>query len=270
MAESKAPEPFENASKAQSFDRKGGVDDSDNRGRGFDNTEVVAPERGKSRGGTRGGKPNQASTDIGLSAPVTQNLDAEIEKCDGSDIMTQQLLGDLITKPKLTEKLLSKPPFRFLHDVIMEVIRSTGFASGLYTDLECDSANVTDKNQKMTFLEKIIKVVGVQLNTLVEAKPARIVAGLDPQTTNNFLQLLAVAAKHMPDSSKSVRTVLDQFSDGQSAPPELSKPEPVATPAAAPKQVEQPIASESKSSRQVMKFYYIFILLILLRFVFTS
>ena len=36
----------------------------------------------------------------------------------------------------------------------------------------------------MDFLEKIIKVVGVQLNTLVEARPAKIVAGLDVQVSN--------------------------------------------------------------------------------------
>lgn len=176
----------------------------------------VAPERGKSRGGTRGGKPNQASSDIGLSGinSMAPKLDAEIEKCDGSEAMTQQLLGELITRPKLTEKLLQKPPFRFLHDIVMEVIRATGFAKGLYNDFESDSANVADKNAKMQFLEKIIKVVGVQLNTLVEARPVKIVAGLDPQSTNTFLQLLAVAAKHVPDSTNAVRTTLEQFTEG--------------------------------------------------------
>lgn len=188
---------------------------------------VVAPERGKSRGGTRGGKPNQATADTGLSglnSAMAPKLDAEIEKCDGSDAMTQQLLGELITRPKLTEKLLQKPPFRFLHDIVMEVIKATGFGRGLYSDFECDSANVADKNQKMNFLEKIIKLVGVQLNTLVEARPNRIVAGLDPQNTNSFLQLLAVAAKHMPDSTSAVRTVLEQFGDG-SAPSQDAKPD---------------------------------------------
>ncbi len=147
---------------------------------------------------------------------MAPKLDGEIEKCDGSEAMTQQLLGELITRPKLTEKLLSKPPFRFLHDVVMEVIRATGFGRGLYTDFETDSQNVADKNQKMAFLEKIIKLVGVQLNTLVEARPNRIVAGLDPQITNNFLQLLAIAAKHMPDSTNGVRVVLEQFNEGGS------------------------------------------------------
>lgn len=37
---------------------------------------------------------------------------------------TQELLGRVIRKPPLTERLLSKPPFRYLHDVIREVRQS--------------------------------------------------------------------------------------------------------------------------------------------------
>ena len=55
---------------------------------------------------------------------------------------TQESLGKYVKKPPLTEKLLNKPPFRFLHDVITALIRETGILEGLYTDSESKSENV--------------------------------------------------------------------------------------------------------------------------------
>lgn len=217
--------------------------------------EMIAPERGKSRGGTRGGKPNVAAPDSGLGGGMggsfAPNLDREIERCDGSEATTQLLLGEVITRPKLTEKLLAKPPFRFLHDVVMEVIRSSGFASNLYTEEETDSANVSDKTQKILFLEKIIKVVGLQLNTLVVANPSKIVAGRDPQDTNNFLQLLAVAVRNVPDSTAAVRTVLEGLDGGGSVEAPVSVPK--ASAGHAPVDAKRDEDSRSPPARQVKK-----------------
>lgn len=169
-------------------------------------------ERGKSRGGTRGGKPQQHSTDVGLGGmggPSQMNLDGDVEKCNGDVSLTIEMLSAIITKPKLSEKLLGKPPFRFIFDIIMAVRAATGFANGLFSPDEEDGKAITDKQAKMMYLEKITKLVGIQLNTMVEARPAKIVAGLDAHLTNQFLQLLAVCGQKTPDSAASVGQVLD-------------------------------------------------------------
>ena len=44
-----------------------------------------------------------------------EELDAQIIQ------QTQETLGKFIKKPPLTDKLLRKPPFKFLHDVVTSV-----------------------------------------------------------------------------------------------------------------------------------------------------
>lgn len=69
--------------------------------------------------------------------------------------------GGLISKPKMTDKLLQKPPFRFLHDTISAVTTTTGYGDSLYGDGELDSAAITDKQAKINYLEKMFNLVGI-------------------------------------------------------------------------------------------------------------
>lgn len=52
------------------------------------------------------------------------------------------LLGRIVNKPPLTAKLLSKPPFRYIHDLFSELQIASGWAEGLYTEIEKNSDNV--------------------------------------------------------------------------------------------------------------------------------
>merc|ERR1712118_116251 len=121
----------------------------------------------------------------------------------------QETLGTLITKPKMTEKYLKKPPFRFLHDIVMEVTRASNFGQGLYSAEESDAAQLQDKQAKVDFLNKAISCVSFALNEKVDVSANKIVAGLEADKTNNFLQKLHLAATTCtgPDQAKSDEAV---------------------------------------------------------------
>ncbi|KAG7466792.1 hypothetical protein MATL_G00146110 [Megalops atlanticus] len=121
---------------------------------------------------------------------------------------TQDTLGKVIKKPPLTEKLLSKPPFRYLHDIFSEVIRTTGFMKGLYTEAELKSDNVKDKDAKIAFLQKAIDVVTLVSGESLAVKPARVVAGHEPERTNELLQAIGRCCLSKLSSEDAVRRVL--------------------------------------------------------------
>ncbi|RMX45518.1 hypothetical protein pdam_00008414 [Pocillopora damicornis] len=132
---------------------------------------------------------------------------------------TQDTLGKVIKKPPLTEKLLGKPPFRFLHDIITEVVRNTGFLKGLYTADEMDSAKVKEKEAKILFLQKAIDVVGMITGQL-SVRPSKIVAGHEPEKTNEFLQAMGTAILH---KEKNQEKNLDSRTGSGSRDKEKSK-----------------------------------------------
>ncbi|XP_017895665.1 PREDICTED: TRAF3-interacting protein 1 isoform X2 [Capra hircus] len=139
---------------------------------------------------------------------------------------TQEALGKVIRRPPLTEKLLNKPPFRYLHDIITEVIRMTGFMKGLYTDIEMKSDNVKDKDAKISFLQKAIDVVVIVSGEPLSAKPARIVAGHEPERTNELLQRIGKCCLSKLSSDDAVKRVLaGEKGDTKGRPSLTSRPQ---------------------------------------------
>ncbi|XP_065360149.1 TRAF3-interacting protein 1 [Calliphora vicina] len=126
---------------------------------------------------------------------------------------TQETLGKYVKKPSLTEKLLRKPPFRFLHDVFSVVIRDTGCFVGLYTPEELKYDNIKDRDDKMKFLQKIIDVVKFTTGSSLAVRTSKIVAGHEPEKTNELLQLMGEIIEKKLDW----QTALEQVLSGKSA-----------------------------------------------------
>ncbi|GFT03736.1 TRAF3-interacting protein 1 [Nephila pilipes] len=134
---------------------------------------------------------------------------------------TQEILGGVIRKPPLSEKSLKKPPFRFLYDIITNVLKTSGFYKGLYTPAELQSENVKDREAKILFLQKAVDVLALVTNQPINLKPAKVVAGHEPQKTNLFLQILGTAVKSKLDSKEAVEKVLN--GKGQTSPTKALK-----------------------------------------------
>lgn len=90
-----------------------------------------------------------------------------------------------------------------------EVQRNTGYALHLFDEEEKTSANIKDKAAKVRYLTKIITCVAIDSEVGsspdVLARPLKIVAGLEPERTNAFLQALARCAKRGDGESAARR-----------------------------------------------------------------
>jgi len=112
-----------------------------------------------------------------------------------------RVLQPIFTRPKLRGRLLQKPPFRFIHDIVMAIVKeSTTFPTSLiFSDVELDSSTFKDNKQaKLAFLDKLISLVNSCRESPVEVHSRNIVAGVQPVAT---LSLLVAFGKLAQDDS---------------------------------------------------------------------
>ncbi|CDW54622.1 TRAF3 interacting protein 1 [Trichuris trichiura] len=127
---------------------------------------------------------------------------------------TQKALRHLVDKTPLTEKLLSRPPFQYIRSIVASVIRSTGYMANLFSNADLYSKELVNKEFKLLFLRNVIAAVEQTLNKTVEAKPGKIIAGLEPEVTNKFLQDLAEAAiKHRRRKKSQEKELVTEHAD---------------------------------------------------------
>ncbi|ETO34824.1 hypothetical protein RFI_02263 [Reticulomyxa filosa] len=110
-------------------------------------------------------------------------------------LRTQKTLGTLIEKPRLLDKLLTRPPFRFLHDIVKSLAHSTGFPGQFLSEADLSSENIKDAQFKKDFLTKLIQIVSATIDEDLtrRVKVKKIIAGVDPEQTNYLLFCLAKA-----------------------------------------------------------------------------
>jgi hypothetical protein len=105
---------------------------------------------------------------------------------------TKEVLRPLFAKPTLSTKLLEKPPFRFIHDIVVATLTATGFPKDFFTGFELDSSNFKEnKTAKVSFLDKLIHLVNVGNGSALDVSSSKIVAGLDALNTNELLVAFA-------------------------------------------------------------------------------
>nr|CAD2176347.1 unnamed protein product [Meloidogyne enterolobii] len=136
---------------------------------------------------------------------------------------TRALFAPLIQRPVLTDQLLNRPPFKFLHDIVSEVIKSTGYSDGLFTVDELDSTKASSsRDSKIAFLQKLIDLLNIN-GELDDLKPAKIVAGKEPELTNILLQSLAIEAAAYKQQQKEKKTTTKSKSSKSSSKEKAEK-----------------------------------------------
>jgi len=83
----------------------------------------------------------------------------------------------LFAKPKMTEKLLSKPPFRYLHDIFTATMAKTGYGEGMFQGEELNSKSFEDKDSKLAWLVKVITLTEMIVGEKIDIKPSMVLAG---------------------------------------------------------------------------------------------
>ncbi|KAF7494683.1 TRAF3-interacting protein 1 [Sarcoptes scabiei] len=121
-------------------------------------------------------------------------MSQKIEKVNPRLIKSNiDLWSKIVKRPAITEKILSRPPFRFLFDLTTMTIKTTGYLRGLYTEDEFNFENVnSNKETKMAFLDKLIEVIGlINPKFSLDIKSSKIVSGVECEKTNKFLNEFA-------------------------------------------------------------------------------
>ena len=138
---------------------------------------------------------------------------------------TGKMFSSLIEKPKMTEKLLKKPPPKYIYDIILNTMKKTNFPKGLLTDQEMDHKYFeADPHHKLAILQKVVDITKIVVNENFEIKCTNILKGEQPDKTNHFLQMFYKAATNGKDNTPLIQKYLENQNKKEAKKPEAEMP----------------------------------------------
>ena len=138
---------------------------------------------------------------------------------------TGKMFSSLIEKPKMTEKLLKKPPPKYIYDIILNTMKKTNFPKGLLTDQEMDHKYFeADPHHKLAILQKVVDITKIVVNENFEIKCTNILKGEQPDKTNHFLQMFYKAATNGKDNTPLIQKYLENQNKKEAKKPEVEMP----------------------------------------------
>ena len=138
---------------------------------------------------------------------------------------TGKMFSSLIEMPKMTEKLLKKPPPKYIYDIILNTMKKTNFPKGLLTDQEMDHKYFeADPHHKLAILQKVVDITKIVVNENFEIKCTNILKGEQPDKTNHFLQMFYKAATNGKDNTPLIQKYLENQNKKEPKKPETEMP----------------------------------------------
>lgn len=131
---------------------------------------------------------------------------------------TKTAILKVIRKPIPTDKLLQRPPFKFIQDVTLAVIKATKFRENLYTTEEATADFSKNRDGKISFLAKAIAAIEEALGEKLDIKASKVIAGLETDKTNIFLTKFVETAIEYGQTTKP-RSELMPASQGRKVSP---------------------------------------------------
>jgi len=124
---------------------------------------------------------------------------------------TIAVVSNIVNKPKMKEKLMKRPPFRFVKDIIYNVSKETKYMENKFATDDIQSGKAfNSKASKQIFLQQAMDAVSEQLSLRLPTQPRKVCAGVDVEQTRQFLQLFCFAAQRVEEPTVTKQQFLQE------------------------------------------------------------